>query len=246
MWNRPALKFYAKEQLRQYYWKAFLVCLVGGLLGGSAFSGTSSARTTYNYSENGFSHQYNYDLFHYSAGWGAFVFSIAIAVILIAVAFTVFISAPISVGVCSFFTGAPWGNRDFTMLFSAFRNGRYLSIVKTMFFTNLYIFLWSLLFIIPGIIKSYEYRMVPYLINENPQLSHQEAMYYSKLMTDNSKMDIFILDLSFIGWWMLGALAFGVGTLFVVPYVQATEAQLYFALRQRVNIPGPGPGSWQG
>ena len=100
-----------------------------------------------------------------------------------------------------------------------------------MFLKDLYIFLWSLLFIIPGIVKSYEYRFIPYILAENPNISVDEAFKLSKSMTDNQKGDIFILDLSFFGWYLLGMLTI-IGTVFVTPYHEATNAQLYFKIKE--------------
>jgi uncharacterized membrane protein len=106
--------------------------------------------------------------------------------------------------------------------------------MKTMFIKNLLVFLWTLLFIVPGIIKSYAYRMVPYLLAENPDLDYLEAIRLSEKMTLGHKFDIFILDLSFIGWYLLGLLACGVGIIFVRPYQDATNAELYLVLKNNV------------
>jgi uncharacterized membrane protein len=114
----------------------------------------------------------------------------------------------------------------------AFKSGYYGNIVVTMFMMNLKIFLWSLLFIIPGIIKAYEYRMVPYILAEHPEMSYSEVLEASSRMMDGQKMNAFILDLSFIGWEILNILTMGIlGVFFVDPYVRATEAELYLALR---------------
>lgn len=96
---------------------------------------------------------------------------------------------------------------------------------------NLYIFLWFLLLIIPGIIKSYEYMFIPYLLAENPDMDIKEVFKKSKEMTNNQKGNMFVLDLSFIGWYFLGALII-IGAVFVAPYHEATRAQLYFELKE--------------
>jgi uncharacterized membrane protein len=92
--------------------------------------------------------------------------------------------------------------------------------------------LWFLLLIIPGIVKYYAYRMVPYILADNPEINYKRALELSTRMTKGEKFDIFVLDLSFIGWYLLGTLAFVVGILFVMPYQNATEAELYIILRQ--------------
>ena len=100
-----------------------------------------------------------------------------------------------------------------------------------MFCKNLFTALWSLLFIIPGIIKSYEYRMVPYLLAENPDMDMHEAFERSKNMMMGNKFDTFVLDISFIGWRFLSALTANILDIFYVnPYVFLTDAELYVKL----------------
>ena len=101
-----------------------------------------------------------------------------------------------------------------------------------MLLRSIQLFLWFLLLVIPGIVKSYEYRMVPYILAENPRIGAKEAIQLSRRMTDGSKFSMFVLDLSFLGWILLGLLACFVGVLFVQPYVDMTMAELYIDLRK--------------
>ena len=111
-------------------------------------------------------------------------------------------------------------------------DSHYKNVVKTAFMTDLFIFLWSLLFVIPGIIKSYSYRLVPYIVSENPQISYKDALAESARLMNGNKWKAFVLDLSFIGWYLLSALTFGILAIFYVsPYVAQTEAELYLALK---------------
>lgn len=113
----------------------------------------------------------------------------------------------------------------------AFDNN-YKNITKTMFFRDLFTVLWTLLFIIPGIVKSYEYQMIPYLLADNPQMTKEQAFQESKRMMQGQKWKAFVLDLSFIGWNILSALTLGIlGIFYVQPYMDATHAALYEALR---------------
>jgi uncharacterized membrane protein len=84
---------------------------------------------------------------------------------------------------------------------------------------------------IPVIIKTYAYRLTPWILADNPTIGYRRALRLSISMTHGHKFEIFVLDLSFIGWFLLGVLACGIGVLFVLPYVQATHAELYAALR---------------
>ena len=98
---------------------------------------------------------------------------------------------------------------------------------------NLFIGLWSLLFIVPGIVKYYEYSMIPYILSEDPNISRQEAFIKSKKLMSGNKWRAFVLTLSFIPWYILGALTFGVVSLFYVqPYQQLTSAALYEELKK--------------
>ena len=225
MWVRSELKANAKVDLNGFfYWLSFAVCLIAGILNGNiANRARSVIRLLSGSGDSLFS--------GLSAAFNpVFVF---LFVFIFALLFGAFIAYPVTVGKCRFFVHSNENDRNIATLFSAFRKGSYISVVKTMFIMNLFIGLWTLLFIIPGIIKSYSYRMVPYILAEDPNLHYTEALEISKIMTNGVKFDMFILDLSFIGWYLLGALAFGVGILFVDPYVEATFAQLYLRLRER-------------
>ena len=102
--------------------------------------------------------------------------------------------------------------------------------------TALYTFLWSLLFVIPGIVKSYSYSLAPYILQDNPNKGWQKSLDESKRMMEGHKMDLFVLDLSFIGWYIVGLMALGVGVFLVVPYHYMARANFYMALKaQREN-----------
>ena len=126
-------------------------------------------------------------------------------------------------------------NPELNEIFKGFK-GNYLNVVKIMFLMNLKILLWLFLFIVPGIIKAYEYSMIPYLLAENPNLSASQAFSLSKQMTTGQKMDLFVLDLSFLGWIILGLICCGIGILFVLPYPEATRAEVYLILKESVKI----------
>lgn len=102
---------------------------------------------------------------------------------------------------------------------------------KVTFLTGLFTFLWSLLFVIPGIVKAYSYSMSKYVLAENKGKSARECIEVSKKMTNGKKADLFVLDLSFIGWLLLGAVTFGIAFIWVAPYIQATKANVYNLLK---------------
>ncbi len=100
---------------------------------------------------------------------------------------------------------------------------------------GLFIFLWSLLFIIPGIIKSISYSMSFYILAEDPDISALEALNESKRLMDGHKMDFFVLLLSFIGWWLLCIVTFGIAAIYAAPYISATIANFYKSLKPEIN-----------
>ena len=115
-------------------------------------------------------------------------------------------------------------------LFASFRI--YKPAVWTMFLKDLYVTLWSLLFIIPGIVKGFAYSMVPYIIYENPNLTAKQAIQMSEKMTDGYKGDLFVFNLSYIGWHLLSGITLGlVGLLYVNPYQGVAHAGVYEDLK---------------
>lgn len=148
----------------------------------------------------------------------------------------IFLLAPIEVGCRKFFLDNSEGRGDDVGTMAYAFKSNYKNIVKVQFFRSLFILLWSMLFIIPGIIKAFEYRLVPYLLAENPDMDRKEALELSKKLMYGSKLDAFVLDLSFFGWIFLSVLTFGILAIFYVnPYVYATEAELYRVLSGKVS-----------
>ena len=115
----------------------------------------------------------------------------------------------------------------------AFKDRNYMNVVSNLLCRDIFITLWSLLLVVPGIIKSYEYRMVPYLLADCPELSTEEAFRISREMMNGEKMNTFILDLSFIGWYILSGITCNlVGIFYLYPYKYATDAELFLVLKQ--------------
>ena len=149
---------------------------------------------------------------------------------------TIMLAGPMGVSACYFALRNRRGEGQLEDLFYCFKSG-YGNIVMVTFMRQLYIFLWSLLFVIPGIVKTYEYRMVPYLVAENPEIDYKEALDRSRAMMDGEKWNVFVLDLSFLGWWILTGFTAGLLTLFWTnPYVCSTNAELYEALKAKTGI----------
>lgn len=159
------------------------------------------------------------------------VILVMLVVVAVLLAMDAFLMNPLEVGGRNFFVSNLNRKADVKEVATAFDHN-YLSGVKTMFLRDLFTFLWSLLFIVPGIVKSYEYRMIPYLIAENPEMDHKTAFAESKRLMTGQKWSTFVLDLSFIGWHLLSIMTIGIlGLFYVGPYVAATSAALYETLR---------------
>lgn len=240
MLSRRELKDKAKNVLKKCYWKAFVVAIIvtfaTGLLDKVKFTfSDTDIETKFDGFSSFMGNGINLRAIDIVALMPFIIQAICIGIlsILLVVAFKVFIGNMFIVGASRFFTEAESGNDNLNSVTFAFSNGNYLKNVLTMFLRSLYIFLWSLLFFFPGVVKHYAYSMVPYIIADNPNLSSDEVFKISNLLTKNNKWKIFILDLSFIGWFILGVFCFGVGTYFVLPYYYATKAELYINLRNK-------------
>ncbi len=174
------------------------------------------------------------------------LFIILAVVLLIVLPLEILIVNPLEVGIRRFFAKNLMGEANFREVCFAFDH-HYKNAVKIMFFRGLYVFLWSLLFVIPGIVKAYEYQMIPYLIEENPGISKEEAFAQSRALMEGNRWKAFILDLSFLGWYILSGMTLGiVGVFYVNPYAAQTKAALYQKLKeqklagQRDHIPEQG------
>ena len=99
--------------------------------------------------------------------------------------------------------------------------------VGSMILTGIYTFLWTLLLIVPGIIKSFSYAMTAFVLRDNPELKFNGAIEKSMKMMDGHKFDLFYLYLTFIGWGLLCILTLGIGLLWFVPYMQSASAHFY-------------------
>lgn len=216
---------------KKNYVSAVVVALLMGIFG--TVSGESSARRV---SEN--SDIYSGNLFNAEMITGLLA-GIATVVILIVLVAKVFVGNLLKMGGYRFFILNQTAQPGIGTLLDGFRSGHYVNIVLTMFLRDLFTALWSLLLVVPGIVKHYEYLMVPYIIAENPAMDYKEAFQISKQMMDGEKMEAFIMDLSFLGWYLLSAVTCGLLAIFYVnPYVQASFAEMYTFNKQKAYQEG--------
>ena len=162
------------------------------------------------------------------------IFGIFIVILMIiGTLIDIFLINPVRVGGYNFFNRQREGTSKFTNIFGGFAHGHYKASVRNMFLKGLYQALWTMLFIIPGIIKGYSYWMVPYITAANPNLSADRVFEISKKTMSGEKWHTFVLQLSFIGWTLLEIISLGIASYFISPYKETTYAELYAALKEK-------------
>lgn len=122
-------------------------------------------------------------------------------------------------------------NLDYGHLFDGFN--QYFRIFLAELLKGIYILLWALLLIIPGLIKEYSYAMTEFILKDNPEMSGEEAICESMRLMQGHKMQLFLLDLSMIGWLILSFLTLGIGLLFLMPYNYTAHAHFYEDLKAK-------------
>ncbi len=242
MWTRRELKERAKAAFKANYWRCVLVAFILALLiGGGAGSSVRKNETADLTTEQ----QKAMALLAEDDNLGRLMegmeklsalpsskIKISLGGLgLVGFLLSILVFNPLIVGCYRFFLQNSRGPAELNELGAGFK-GDWGNVVLVMFLKNLFLALWTMLFIIPGIVKAYAYRMVPYILKEHPELSGTQAITLSRRMMKGHKGDAFVLDLSFIGWILLSALTFGILHLFYVgPYIQATDAELYKVVR---------------
>lgn len=234
MWSRSELKTNAKAALKKYFWKALVAIIIvaavsscvswviNTIVGLVTGVSTSSMETLQNLNDGATSADIAEAL---PEGYTAATSLMG----LLNLAAQIFLIFPISVGLYRFFEKSRGVVTGFGEIFVPLKKCVHVGLV--MLWMGIKVFLWSLLFVIPGIIKAYEYSMVPYLLAENPELSSKRAFQISKAMTKGYKGKLFVLDLSFILWYLLGICTCGLAFIWVVPYVEATSVEAYYKLK---------------
>ena len=233
MWTRKLLKDNARIVLQRRFSTLLLAVIIEQLITG--ITAELSGRTLL--------FRLNDTLFHTSSGWHL-TGLLAIDVFCLTAITQFFIAPLLKVGKNRFMMESRQGNAPLSTLFSVFQDD-YWHVFCVQFVVSLQIALWSLLLIIPGIYKGLQYSMVPYLLAENPNLSLARAKKLSAQMTEGEKWNIVLLNLSFIGWALLAALTAQILGLFLppivsgvvgwllLPYVEATWAELYAVMRAK-------------
>ncbi len=258
-WTRKEVKERAKAALKRNYWKVVFVTFIFILLGGG--TGSSSASSVVNHGDGekanelivietddvenyvdviknsveNVERQINANGMVIAVAFAVTIIVIITLICVIGIAVDVFLINPLWVGAQRFMLKSVDGEGSISELGYTFDH-HYLNGVKTTFMRDLYIFLWTLLFIIPGIYKKYQYYMVDFILAENPDMPYPEVLRRSKDMMEGQKWNAFVLDISFILWHMLTFVTCGFSEiLYVKPYVNLTRAALYRRLSEGVR-----------
>lgn len=212
----------ARERLAGHWWLSVAVALVAGLLGGAIAGGVPSfnirieGQDLSEYLTNHIRYYQQFRLLFSSLLAGLGGLSLAQFIL----------GGVMSVGNAQYLLNQHNDAAlDFKTLFSKFDQFGAAFLMRLL--TGLFTALWSLLFIIPGIVASYSYAMAPFIMAENPNLTATEAIRASKELMNGYKWNLFCLDFSFIGWSLLSVLTLGIGSLFLNPYQSAARAAFY-------------------
>ena len=143
------------------------------------------------------------------------------------------LALPLTWGFQTLFLGAVRGG-DATAkdMFEGYNKELFSRVLTTTLLYYVYVFLWSLLLLIPGCIKAYSYAMTPYILKDNPEMKNNAAIEESMRMMDGHKLELFLLDLSFIGWALLSLLTCGIGFLWLTPYMNMARVNFYEDLKK--------------
>ncbi|MFC2712460.1 MAG: DUF975 family protein [Segatella salivae] len=143
------------------------------------------------------------------------------------------LALPLTWGYQTLFLGAVRGGEATAKdMFEGYNKELFSRVLTTTLLYYVYVFLWSLLLLIPGCIKAYSYAMTPYILKDNPEMKNNAAIEESMRMMDGHKLELFLLDLSFIGWAILSILTCCIGFLWLVPYMNMARVNFYEDLKK--------------
>ena len=230
MLKSKELRAKAWNSLKGKYWKAFLVVLVLGVL---VSAGTGLV--TYAQSMTDIVDAVDPSQMDATMELGAMVITVAALVVCIAgLLISIFVGNAATVGQSHYFIKNTVSNPSFADAFAGFKV-KYRRNIGTLFVMGIKLALWSILLVIPGIIKSYEYAMIPYILADDAEISSKAAFKKAREMMKGNKWRLFKLNLSFIGWELLCGLTLGIGMFFLLPYIHAANAEFYVELKNKEN-----------
>ncbi len=229
MWDRASVKAQGKANFKRNYWNSVLVALIYSiffLASGSTARGRSGNISREVLNDPDFMK----------------ILMIILAIVGVLIAFgsiiKIFVINPLEVGCNRFFLVNQYENATIGEVGFSYKNN-YLNAVSGIFLRDLFTLLGFILFVIPGIILGYSYRLVPYILADDPNIKGIDALRQSRQMMSGHKFEAFIYDLSFIGWYLLGLITCGIAVAFYVrPYKLNADASLYIAIKRANGYQG--------
>ena len=233
MWTIGEVKAKGREAFKANYWRCVLVTFILTMVAGVSYSSSSAGNGGTEDATNGFVDAFSALSPEQQLTFVGILTGFLGVGLIIGLLIRVFIKNPLEVGCYNFFKknieNPPADLGTVKEGFSGFWH-----IFCTLFLRDLFNALWFCLCIIPGLVKMYSYRMVPYIIKDNPELSATEVITRSREMMNGNKWRAFLLDLSFIGWILLCVITLGIAAFFWVgPYMSSTDAALYLELKKQ-------------
>ncbi len=240
MWNRQAVKETGLISMKRNYWNSVLVAFIATLFAGASVGIGRSVGNSSSWKEEfensnitGFS-DISLDDPQTIAIFMVVLGAIGV-IALIAALLRILVFNPLTVGCDKFFIKNQYENASASEIGYAFKNN-YGNTVLAMFLMRLIIGLGFICFFVPGVILSFSYKLVPYILSEEPELGAVDVLKKSRAMMQGNKWNWFVFELSYIGWHILAAFTCEILNLFYVsPYLQNALAALYIAIRDNFN-----------
>ncbi|ETP72071.1 putative integral membrane protein [Lachnospiraceae bacterium JC7] len=222
MWDRAYVKSQGKANFKKNYWNSVLVAFIYSLFfvaSGSTVRSRSGSISKETLNDPDFMK----------------ILMIILAIVGVLIVFgtilKIFVFNPLEVGCNRFFLVNQLENATIGEVGFSYKNN-YMNAVSGIFLRDLITVLGYMLLVVPGIILSYSYRLVPYILADDPQIKGADALRLSRKMMNGHKLDAFVFDLSFIGWYLLGIITCGIAVAFYVrPYKMNADAALYLAIK---------------
>lgn len=244
MWDRKQVKQQGKTKFKGNYWRSVLAAfLISVLTGASSIAGRFSIpgleepeeteETVTNLDTEAMAETFNSMPEDEKAGLLVLLAGAALVFFVLCIIgflLKIFVFNPLEVGCYGFFRENAGGlGPDLGVLKSGFR--KYGHTFLTLLLRDIFLILWTLLFIIPGIVKGYSYRMVPFILRDNPELTASQVITRSRKLMNGQKWNMFVFDLSYIGWFLLGCITCGLVNIFwTEPYRHNANAAIYLKL----------------
>lgn len=219
----------ARAALKGKYWGAFVACLIIGLIASIGSGATTMMNSLSEILE--LVQQEGVEMDEIMTMGMAVIGGAAITSGIIGFILSLLVNNPLTIGSCHYFINNANGKATLGDILRGFK-ASYGRNILVMFLIGLKTTLWTLLFVIPGVIKSFEYAIIPYLLADNPEMTNKEAFATARKLMMGNKWRLFKLGFSFIGWFLLCILTLGIGVFFLNPYIEAAYAEFYREIKK--------------